>query len=343
MNPDDIYMKRCIQLALLGQGNVAPNPLVGAVIVYNNAIIGEGYHQKYGSHHAEVNAVNSVSEENAHLLSQSTIYVSLEPCAHQGKTPACALLLVKKNFKRVVIGCRDSFDQVNGKGIEILRENNIQVDIGVLEQECIDLNKHFFHFHTYQKPFVTLKWAQTKNKLISNADKYGISWISCPETQVYVHQLRVEHQAILIGKNTALHDNPSLTVRRVSGKNPTRIILDSQLELPTTLKVFNDEASTIVINTIKDGVENNIKYVKVESMSPINIVKSLYKNDIQSILIEGGQAVLQNFIDAKLWQQAIVITGKNTFDKGTSAPILNKDKTNDFSYFNDQIEVYENI
>lgn len=335
-------MKRCIQLAMLGLGNVAPNPMVGSVIVYEGRIIGEGFHQKYGESHAEVNAVNSVLENNKTLLSKSTIYVSLEPCAHQGKTPPCALLLVQHKFKRVVIGCRDSYDKVDGKGIQILKENNIEVTLGVLEEECIKLNEHFFYYHQQKKPFITLKWAQTKNKLISNSKNTGITWISSPETQVFVHQLRVENQAILIGKNTAINDNPSLTVRRVKGPNPTRIILDSKLQLPHTLKVFDSEAKTIIINLMKSETVGNIQYFKIEKLNPENIAKALYQLNIQSVLIEGGQKVLQSFIDANLWQKAIVISGSHTFETGVEAPKLSKEKITSFDYFKDLIEIYEN-
>jgi len=212
MHSHKTYMLRCLQLAKLGQGYVAPNPMVGAVIVYNDSIIGEGYHQKYGEPHAEVNAINSV--ENKSLLKESTIYVSLEPCAHFGKTPPCANLIVKHQFKKVVIGSRDPHSKVDGKGVLILKENNIEVVSGILKKECDELNKRFFTFHKKKRPFVVLKWAETQNRTIDNGgNKDEVTWISCPESQVIVHQLRKENQAILVGRKTIENDNPSLTLR----------------------------------------------------------------------------------------------------------------------------------
>jgi diaminohydroxyphosphoribosylaminopyrimidine deaminase / 5-amino-6-(5-phosphoribosylamino)uracil reductase len=228
-------MQRAIQLAKLGLGNVAPNPMVGAVIVYNDIIIGEGYHQKYGEAHAEVNAINSV--KNKELLNESTIYVSLEPCSHYGKTPPCANLIVENGIKKVVIGCSDPNPLVAGNGIKILIEAQIEVIDNVLEKECIELNKRFFTYINKNRPFIILKWAQTANGFIAR-ENFDSKWISCEESRMWVHKWRAEEAAILVGKNTAKYDNPSLTVRDWNGKNPLRVVLDYHLELPLTHHLF---------------------------------------------------------------------------------------------------------
>ena len=326
MISDEQFMQRCIYLATLGKGNVAPNPLVGAVIVYQGKIIGEGYHQKYGEAHAEVNAVNSVEDQS--LLSESTIYVSLEPCAHHGKTPPCADLLVKHKFKRVVIGCTDSFDKVSGKGVEKLRNAGIDVEIGVLKKECRELNKHFFTFHEKKRPFVFLKWAQTTNGLIDSTglNPGGVTWISVPEVRTLVHQWRSEHMAIMVGRKTVENDNPSLTVREVEGKNPIRIVLDPNGKIPASAKVFNDEAKTLIIT---------------QRMETDDLLSFLYKKDIQSVLIEGGAQTLQSFIDANLWDEACQIIGQNEFESGTQAPIIKGDFRSE-THFGDTLNFYRN-
>lgn len=341
MPKDEQYIQRCIQLAKLGEGNVAPNPMVGAVIVYNDKIIGEGYHQNYGEAHAEVNAINSVDDQS--LLAASTIYVSLEPCAHFGKTPPCADLIVINKFNRVVIGCQDSFSKVEGKGIKKLKDAGIEVDIGVLELECRELNKRFFTFHEKKRPFVLLKWAETKNGLIDNGitDNKDIAWISAPELKPVVHSWRNQQQAILVGQKTVISDNPSLTVRAINGTNPTRIIIDPQCNLNNKYSVFNSEAQTIVLNSIKDESSKNIRYIKLEEINTKTILEQLYLEDIQSVLIEGGRTTLQSFIDDDLWDEANVIIGQNSFNKGTKAPILCKDFHEEL-IFGDRVKYYSN-
>ena len=334
-------MARCIQLAKQGMGSVAPNPMVGAVIVHQDKIIGEGYHQRYGEAHAEVNAVQAVSNQG--LIPESTIYVSLEPCAHHGKTPPCADLLVAKNFKRVVIGCRDANSDVDGKGIQRLKNAGIEVRVGVLEQECHTLNKRFFTWHEKKRPFVLLKWAQTQNGLIDNASNDDqVSWISAPETQTLVHTWRLQNQAILVGRKTVENDNPSLTVRAVNGNNPVRIILDSELQLPNDRAIFDSQAATIILNKKSSKKAENIQFIQIEEMTPSKILEVLSKNGIQSVLIEGGRATLQSFIDAKIWDEAKVIVGQQTFEQGTHAPQL--DATPNFSekFFGDTIHTYVN-
>ena len=339
MHSDEFFMERCIQLARLGMGEVAPNPLVGALIVHKGEIIGEGYHEKYGFTHAEVNAINSVKDHS--LLKESTIYVSLEPCAHSGKTPPCALLLTKIKIKRVVIGSLDTFSKVNGKGIQILREKGIEVKIGVLEEACRALNKHFFTFNESHRPYILLKWAQSIDGLIDkDAKQY---WISASETQTIVHKLRSEYQGVLVGRKTVQSDNPTLTVRAYKGTNPIRVVIDSELRLKQESMVFNDEAPTIILNKKKQDHTDNLSWIKLEKVTPSTIIEVIYRLGIQSIIIEGGRKTLQSFIDAKLWDEALVIQGKKCLVSGTKAPILNTQSTEKIDFFGDQILTYYNI
>ena len=340
MHSDEFFMERCIQLAKLGVGKVAPNPLVGAIIVHNNKIIGEGYHENYGNNHAEVNAINNV--KNASLLKDSTIYVSLEPCSHLGKTPPCANLLCNINIKKVVIGCIDISSKVNGKGIEILRNKGIEVKVGVLEKKCRELNKHFFKFHEKKRPFILLKWAESSNGFIDKDGKrYNISGI---ETQTLVHKIRSEYQGILVGRKTVENDNPKLTVRAYEGQNPTRIIIDPMLRLDDSLSIFNKESNTIILNTKKEGSENNIEWIKLSSINPKEIIKKLFKKNIQSVIIEGGQKTIQSFIDNNLWDETIIIKSEKIIQKGTKAPTLNNLQiTKEITFFNDKILIYRNV
>jgi diaminohydroxyphosphoribosylaminopyrimidine deaminase/5-amino-6-(5-phosphoribosylamino)uracil reductase len=342
MFSDEFYMRRCIELALLGAGNVAPNPLVGALIVLNDKIIGEGYHQMYGQAHAEVNAINSV--KNKELLSEATIYVSLEPCAHFGKTPPCVDLILKYKFKRVVIGSKDPFHEVDGKGIEKLIAAGIEAKVGVLEQDCLKLNKRFFTFHNKKRPYVILKWAQTKDGFIDkkrdeNSEK-KINWISSPETQSLVHAWRSQEQAILVGRNTVVTDNPSLTVREVNGKNPTRIVIDSQLSIQNSASIFNDEVETIIFNRQKNEKINNIHFYKLESIDTKVILKALYELGIQSVFIEGGSRTLQHFLVNHDWDEARVIVGNSIFKDGIKAPVIQGIPKFHQEFSNDKIYYY---
>ncbi|MBL1280161.1 MAG: bifunctional diaminohydroxyphosphoribosylaminopyrimidine deaminase/5-amino-6-(5-phosphoribosylamino)uracil reductase RibD [Fluviicola sp.] len=335
------YMHRCLQLAKIGQSKVAPNPMVGTVIVLDEKIIGEGYHQEFGGAHAEVNAINSVEDKS--LLAYATIYVSLEPCAHFGKTPPCANLIVEHRFKKVVIGSRDPYSEVDGKGIKILRENGIEVISGILENECNELNKRFFTFHQKIRPFVFLKWAETTNGLIDNGGNSGeVTWISCKETQSLVHLWRSENQAVLVGRRTVENDNPSLTVREVTGKNPVRVVIDSQLKLDNSLRIFDDNAPTIILNSLKNSQEGSNEFVKLKDLNPASILHELYVRNIQSVLIEGGTATLQSFIDKGLWDEAKKITGMHSFASGTKAPVINSKIIHTESFFNDEITTYIN-
>lgn len=335
-------MNRCIQLAKLGTGNVAPNPLVGAVLVYKNKIIGEGYHKKYGGPHAEVNCINSVGVKNKNLIEESTIYVSLEPCSHHGKTPPCSDLIIKNGIKKVVIGCTDVYEEVSGKGIQRLREAGVEVVTGVLENECIALNKRFFTFHQKNRPYIILKWAQSINGKIGSSDKRIL--ISNDYSNRLVHKWRSEESAILVGTNTALKDDPSLTNRLWEGKNPVRIVIDKELKLPSTLKIFNDESDTIIFNFFKNSNEGNLQYVKVAYKNLLEeMLHSLYELNIQSVLVEGGSATLQSFIVAGLWDEArVIINEEMKIENGIPAPEMkNFSLVKQEKYFGDQIYYYK--
>lgn len=325
MTEDEKYIRRCIDLAYLGQGNVSPNPMVGCVIVKGGKIIGEGYHKKFGEAHAEINAIHSV--ENQKSIQGSTIYISLEPCSHFGKTPPCTSSIIALKPKKVVIGSRDTNPLVAGKGIDRLKREGIEVVEGILEEECRVLNKRFFTFHEKRRPFVVLKWAQTQDGFLDRnreEDEVGIHWISSPETKVLVHKWRAEEQGILVGRNTILNDNPSLTVREFSGSNPTRIVIDSNLKLSKDVGVFSDEAPTLVFNRIKNAQEGRTEWIKIPETSTKFILDELYKRNIISVLVEGGSRTLQYFIIDNVWDEARVIVSSTLFKEGMRAPVLTK-------------------
>ena len=260
MTTDEKYIRRCIELASNGLCNAAPNPMVGAVIVHNGKIIGEGYHAKCGEGHAEVNAIRSVKDDT--LLKEATIYVSLEPCSHYGKTPPCADLIISKGIPRVVVGCIDPFSQVSGRGIRKLREAGIDVTVGVLEEECKNLIRRFVTFNTQKRPYITLKWAESADGYIDiNRENGSPVVLSTPVTSMYVHKQRAEHKAILVGRRTALLDNPSLTTRNWYGKNPLRLVIDRNLTLPAELKLFDHSTPTMVFTEKQKNSEDNLEYV----------------------------------------------------------------------------------
>lgn len=314
----EFYIKRCIELAKKATGKTYPNPLVGSVIVHNGKIIGEGFHQKAGENHAEINAINSV--ENHELLPESTIYVSLEPCAHFGKTPPCSLKIKEIGFKKVVIGAMDSHDKVNGKGKKILMDAGIETISGILEDECRELNKRFFTYHEKKRPYIILKWAESNDGFIDK--DFKPTKISNELASQFVHQIRSEEHAILVGTQTALNDNPSLTTRLIEGRNPVRILIDFELKVPKDFKIYNNEAPTLVFNQEKDSEEENIKFIKISKKNFLEeLMQKLYENQIQSVLVEGGSKTLQTFIDANLWDKTIIIKNENlTLENGTKAP-----------------------
>jgi len=325
MSTNEIYMQRCIQLALKGAGKVAPNPMVGAVVVYQGEIIGEGYHENYGAAHAEVNAIGSVHDKEK--LKHATIYVSLEPCNHYGKTPPCSDLIVSSGINNVVIGCVDSFEKVAGAGLEKLKNAGISVTIGVLEKECRELNKRFFTFHEKKRPYIFLKWAQTQDAFISRwpADilSKNDNWISGPESKMIVHQLRANEQAILVGTNTAKIDNPELTTRLVDGKNPLRIAIDKNLVLPQNLHLFDHSTPTLVINKIKNETSKNLEYLKIDEPNIIEeLLHELHNRNIISLIVEGGALTLNTFIDKGLWDEAFIFSSNKKFNTGISAPCV---------------------
>ena len=327
MTADEKYMQRCIELAALGAGNVSPNPMVGAVIVHEGGIIGEGYHRQYGQAHAEVNAVNDVLghfDNAAELLKNSAIYVSLEPCAHYGKTPPCANLIIKHQIPKVVVGCRDPFEQVDGKGIEKLKAAGTTVVSGVLEAECRWLNRRFFTRVQKHRPYIILKWAQTKDGFFAPDDKKQF-WITGDESRRLVHKWRSEEDAILIGKNTAAIDDPNLNTRYWPGKSPKRVVIDRKLELGKDLNIYDQSVETLIFNEIKTDVDGRIKYIALEDFDrfvPQYILFQLYLQDIQSVVIEGGAHTLNAFIEAGLWDEARIFTGEAVLNRGIKSPVI---------------------
>lgn len=317
-------MHRCLELARMGAGSVAPNPMVGAVLVYQDRIIGEGYHRQYGGPHAEVNCLDSVKGEDLPLIPLATLYVSLEPCAHFGKTPPCSDLIIRNKIPKVAVGCRDPFPEVDGKGIEKLRRAGVEVICGVLEQACLDLNRRFFTFVTAGRPYIILKWAQTADGFIAG-DGGDRLLISNDYTNRLVHQWRSEEAAILVGTDTALQDDPSLTNRLWTGGSPVRMVIDRNLRLPASLKLFDRQQRTIVINTVKAEEKKNLSYHKIPAAADtIEAVLSIaFQENLQSILVEGGAGLLQSFIDKGLWDEARVITNPIlTIAKGLPSPVL---------------------
>lgn len=322
----EIYMQRCLQLAQKGAGCVAPNPMVGAVLVFQDQIIGEGYHAHYGSSHAEVNCINSVSQKNHAKIQEATLYVSLEPCVHFGKTPPCTHLIIAEKIKKVVIGCMDPFVEVNGKGAEKLKEAGVEVIGPVLEKEAIEMNKRFFNFHLKQRPFIILKWAQTADELIGVQNK-AIK-ISNAYVQRLVHTWRSEEAAILVGTQTAITDNPQLNNRFSSGPSPLRMVIDRTLQLNPISHLLNDQQPTWVFNTNKNETKGAVRYVQLREQQSLieSIVQYSYEQQVQSILVEGGAKLLQSFISQGLWDEARVISTShkigNKKENGVQSPQL---------------------
>ncbi|MBV5313266.1 MAG: bifunctional diaminohydroxyphosphoribosylaminopyrimidine deaminase/5-amino-6-(5-phosphoribosylamino)uracil reductase RibD [Prolixibacteraceae bacterium] len=322
MSTSEIFMQRCLDLALLGMGEVAPNPMVGCVIVHDGIIIGEGYHEKFGQAHAEVNAIRSV--QNQELLKESTLYVSLEPCAHFGKTPPCSDLIIENRIPNVVIGTVDPFAKVAGKGIERMQNSGIKVDVGVLETECRELNRRFFTFHEKQRPYILLKWAQTLDGFIDTdrTEYLHPTWITNAFAKRLVHKQRSEESGILIGTDTAKFDNPALTVREWVGNQPIRMVIDRTGRLDLDLHLFDRKAPTWVFtNQEKEGLEN-LKYITLDFGRNIlpQLLAELYNQGILSVIVEGGSKLLNSFLEMNLWDEAFVYTGNQFFGKGVEAP-----------------------
>jgi len=389
-------MRRCLQLAKLASGNVAPNPMVGSVLVYKDRIIGEGYHQQYGQAHAEVNCLASVKEADLHLIPKATLYVSLEPCAHWGKTPPCADLIVSKKIPNVIVGCRDPFPQVNGKGIEKLEAAGVKVNLGVLEDECKELNKRFFTFHTAHRPYIVLKWAQSGNQKIAahpglpagtatntqpllveesntkvespqneerSADSpshqegsgMGRVFISNEYSNRLVHKWRSEEAAILVGTNTALKDDPQLNTRLWPGRSPVRIVIDMNLRLPHSLRLFDETIPTIVFNKHQHSLPfekittkelSGTHYYRItEDRSLVHqLLNGLHRLGIQSVLVEGGAQLLHSFIDEETWDEARIITNEQlTIGNGLPAPLLSNERLmSSETIMTDTLRFYQN-
>lgn len=308
-----IFMQRCLELAQRGRGMVAPNPMVGSVLVNENRIIGEGFHQQYGKAHAEVNCIQSVATADQDLIQASTLYVSLEPCAHFGKTPPCADLIIQHKIPKVIIACNDSFDQVNGKGIEKLKAAGVDVQIGLLQKQAVELNKRFFTYHEQRRPYIILKWAETANGIMGRVSNERLM-ISGSFTQMLVHQWRNEEHAILVGTNTVLKDNPQLTDRYFNKRQPIRIILDRELKVTDDYHVMNAASITYVMNQKINQVKENIHWIKIDDWSLENLLKKWHELHIQSILVEGGYKLLQSFLDENIWDELRVIQNNQVVD-----------------------------
>ncbi|HEY3370316.1 MAG TPA: bifunctional diaminohydroxyphosphoribosylaminopyrimidine deaminase/5-amino-6-(5-phosphoribosylamino)uracil reductase RibD [Prolixibacteraceae bacterium] len=324
MSLPETFMQRCLDLALLGMGDVAPNPMVGCVIVHNGLIIGEGYHEKFGHSHAEVNAIRAV--KNAELLAQSTLYVSLEPCSHFGKTPPCSDLIIESRIPHVVIGTVDPFAKVAGKGIERMQKAGIEVEVGVLEKQCRHLNRRFFTFHEKKRPYILLKWAQTLDGFIDTdrTETQHPTWITNDLSKRLVHKQRSEESAILIGTNTAMYDNPALTVREWTGNQPVRMVIDRTQRLDASLHVFDSKAPTWVFTAKEKPDSENLKFIKLDFNQNIlpQLLSALYEREILSVIVEGGSILLNSFLEAGLWDEAFVYTGNQFFGKGVQAPSI---------------------
>ena len=340
-----LFMQRCIDLAQKGMGAVAPNPMVGAVLVYENRIIGEGWHQQFGGPHAEVHCFQSVAIEDKPFISQSTLYVSLEPCNHYGKTPPCSDLIIHSQIKKVVIACTDPFEKVNGSGIKKLEDNKVEVITGILEKEAIQLNKRFFIFHQQQIPYVILKWAESNDGFIAKPQGKPVK-VSNYITDKLVHKWRSEEAAIIVGTNTVLNDNPSLTTRNWQGKNPLRIYIDKRLRIDATYKILDNSTDTFILNLVKNekvGV-NEFVMIQEEMRLVEELLQLLYKKGIQSLIVEGGSKLLQSFIESNCWHEARVI--KNTeliIQEGISSPTLkNNIRFKQESIRKDEINYYLN-
>ena len=327
------YIKRCLQIAKNGLGSTRPNPMVGAVVVHKNKIIGEGYTSEYGKNHAEVNAIKSV--KNKALLKAATLYVTLEPCSHFGKTPPCSDLIINNQIPNVVIGCIDDNEQVAGKGVKKLKEAGINVTIGVLENECKQHHKRFFTYHNKKRPYIILKWAETNDGFIAPETKSEQKpvWITNLFSRQLVHKWRAEEQAILVGTNTVLEDNPSLTVRDWTGKNPIRIVINKTAKLSKDYTIFNDSSETLVINKTQiNSSKNTINH----------ICNTLFNKGINSVIIEGGAKTLQTFIDENLWDETRIFTGNTSFKKGIKAPKFSGKLISETRILSDNLKIYMN-
>lgn len=326
---DETFIKRTFELALNGVGSVSPNPLVGCVIVHDNKIIGEGWHRKYGEAHAEVNAVAAVSDKA--MLKESTVYVSLEPCSHFGKTPPCADLLISHRVKTVVISNLDSNPLVSGQGVGKLRDAGIEVITGILDKEGRELNKRFFTAIEKQRPYIILKWAETADGFIAR-ENHDSKWISDEYSRQLVHKWRAEEDAVLVGAGTAQFDDPQLNVRDWSGRDPVRVVIDRFLKLDRGLKLFDGYQKTICYNVLRQEEHRNLLMIRLDEADLLNqLVRDLHKQKIQSVIVEGGAFTLNQFIEAGLWDEARIFTSPKLFGKGIAAPkVIGQEVSNEW-------------
>ena len=337
------YMQQCLYLAQQAKGHTSPNPMVGAVLVHEDRIIGEGWHHNYGADHAEVNCLKKVADADKHLLPESTMYVNLEPCAHQGITPPCANRLVAEKIRKVVIANADPFELVSGKGISILKEGGIEVVTNVLEKQGSWMNRRFFCFHRQKRPYVILKWAQTSNGFIAPADG-GRMLITGKESQQLVHKWRTEEDAIMVGYNTALNDNPQLTARLCDGKQPLRIVLDRNLQIPLTHHIYDSAAATWIINEKRETLYGNIHFLQMrfDGSLLIHILQRLYDAKILSVIIEGGAVLLNSFINEGIWDEARIFTGVSSLTTGINSPVLKEAPEYTSEEGNDKLQIIIN-
>ncbi len=342
---DKLYMQRCLQLAALGRAHVSPNPMVGAVVVCDGKIIGEGYHTCCGKPHAEVNAIAAVRDDS--MLTRATIYVSLEPCSHYGKTPPCSELIIAKAIPRVVVGCLDPFPAVSGRGVALLRKAGVEVTAGVLEAECRALNASFIKAQEQHRPYVTLKWAASADGFIDGVREphEPAARISSEVTITLSHRLRTINDAILVGRRTALYDNPSLTVRHWTGRQPLRVVVDRELTLPSHLHLLSDNIPTVVFTNRSKQSEGAVQYETIDFSLDIipQLLERLHAMKVQSLLVEGGRELLQSFVDGAYWDEIQVEQGDKMLGDGVAVPTLSEGLGRSRYYGKQQLARYKRI
>lgn len=340
------YISRCLELAKNSLGLSFPNPMVGCVIVYNSQIIGEGFTSSFGGAHAEVNAINAVADKS--LLMESTLYVSLEPCAHFGKTPPCTNLIIEYKIPKVVIGVQDPYKEVAGKGIQLLKKSGCEVTVGILENDCQALNNRFFTFYKKKRPYIILKWAESSDGFMDIERDQDTEkkphWISNAASRQLVHKWRSEEQAVLVGTKTVLNDNPRLNVRSYIGKEPIRVVLDRKLRIPHDYAIFDGSNPTVVLNESRQGTYNGIDYIKIDFNESLakQVCNVLYNYGIQSLLVEGGRQTIETFIDSEVWDEARIFKGIEPIKNGLSAPIIEGNLLNKFSIKGDVLSIIKN-
>lgn len=338
------FMNRCLELARKGLGHTAPNPMVGCVIIYQDRIIGEGYHRYYGGHHAEMNAIQSVQDTS--LIRDSALYVNLEPCSHFGKTPPCTSMILDTGIKQIVIGTTDPNSLVSGEGIRQLVDKGRNVITDILKDDCIHLNKRFFTFHLKKRPYIILKWAQTSDGFIDKIREHHgnkrINWITDEASRVLVHKWRSEEQAIMVGSRTAIMDNPRLNTRYWPGKSPLRLVIDRKNSLPDHLHILDGSVETVIFTSVKKPADKNLIYIVPDQEEDVisALLKYLYERDIQSLLVEGGKMLLDEFLKHGIWDEARVLIGNKTFVKGIPAPVISSEQTCQFEFSESTVKIY---